>query len=162
MLRREIIAPFFFLALTLFACIESWRLGVGSFMAPGSGFLPFWASVVTGTLVLILLFKEKGKIIVANASPLFKGKKIKNVLFTLIALFAYPLLLDRIGFFLCTLFFIGLSIKIVGQQKWRTVFGISLSVAIITYLLFDVWLGIQIPKGKWVTQLFVFLDHLWK
>lgn len=150
--RREKITLFFWLFLSVFVCIESLRLGLGSFMAPGPGFLPFGASLVIGLLVCVRFLKERGKKLIGGVAPLFRGKNIRNVIYILGVLFAYPLLLYQLGFVICTLFFIGFSLRIIGSQKWRYVLGISIGTAVLSYLLFDVWLNIQLPKGRWVEQ----------
>ncbi len=162
MQRREKITLLFWLFLSLFFCIESWRLGLGDFNAPGSGFLPFGASLAIGLLVIILFLKERGKKLTASPEPLFQGKRVRNIIYVLGSLFAYLFLLNKLGFFLCSLFFVGFCIKLVGTQKWSVILGISISVAIFSHLLFVVWLNILIPKGAWVGYLFSLISLLWK
>jgi len=154
MIKRGTITLLFWVFLSIFFCIESWRLGLGSFKVPGPGFFPFLASLVIGLLAVILFWRERKSKLVEKAVLLFKGKKIGNVIFILGFLFAYPLLLDELGFFLCTLFFVGFSIKMFKQQKLKVVLGISISVTIVAYLLFNVWLTIPLPKGVWIEKLF--------
>lgn len=160
--KRESITLFFWLCLSLFVCIESWRLGLGKFNAPGPGFLTFGVSLLIILSVLFLFLKRTGKKAFKDAAPLFKGKRIRDVTYTFIALLAYALLLDRLGFFLCVLFFVGFSLKIIRPQSWRVVLVMSIGVATLSYLLFDVWLTIQLPKGTWVNHLLSLGAHLWK
>ena len=135
-------------------CIESWRLGLGSFNSPGSGFLPFGAAVVMGLLVPVVFLRERGSQRVSGELPLMRGKKIENVICVLCAIFAYPLLLSRMGFLLCTFLFVFFCTRFVGRIKWKKVIMISFATAIVSYVLFDVWLDIRIPRGVWVKQLF--------
>jgi hypothetical protein len=160
--KRERIPLFVWLLLSLFVCIESWRLGLGSFSLPGPGFLTFGVSLFILLSVFILFFKERGKKIVKGVAPLFRGKKVRNILYGFGVLFAYPLLLNKLGFFLCTLFFVGFCLKMIEPRKWGVVLGISIGAAFISYLLFIVWLGIQLPKGTWVNQFFSLIPNLWK
>jgi hypothetical protein len=52
----------FFILFSLYVCIESWRLGVGSFFRPGAGFFPFYSGALLGVLSLALaLFTFRGK-----------------------------------------------------------------------------------------------------
>lgn len=162
MQRREKITLIFWLFLSVFVCVESLRLGVGSLSAPGPGFLTFGVSLFIILSVFFLFLKRTGRKLVENAAPLFKGKKIRDVIYAFIALFAYALLLGRLGFFLCTLFFVGFSLKIIKPQNWRVVLLMSIGVAIFSYLLFDVWLTIQLPKGTWLNQLLSLKGLLWK
>jgi putative tricarboxylic transport membrane protein len=158
---RETIAICFWFLLSIFVCIQSLRLGLGSLNAPGSGFLSFGASLVVGILAVVLFLKDRRQR-KADRAPFYKGKKVQNVAFILALLFAYPLLLNQLGYFLCTLFFVACSIKVIGQKKWRTVVLISISTAIVSYLLFDVWLQIQIPRGRWVASFFNVRIPLWR
>jgi hypothetical protein len=135
---------------------------LGSFTAPGSGFLPFGAALAIGVFVIILLLKEKGKKLCGTVEPLFRGKKIRNIIYVLVALFAYPLLLGKLGFFICTLLFVGFCAKKIGSQKWRVSFGISFIVAVVSYLLFVSSLDIQFPELRWVQQAFAWGGRLWK
>ena len=162
MLVREIITLLFWVFLSIFVCIESLRLGLGSFTAPGSGFLPFGAALAIAVFVIILWLKERGKKLVGNVEPLFRGKKIRNIIYVLGALFAYPLLLGKLGFFICTFLFVGFCARKIGSQKWRVSFEISLIVAVVSYLVFVSSLGIQIPELRWVHQAFAWGSRLWK
>ena len=154
MIRKETITLFIWLAFCLFVCIESWRLGLGSFKMPGPGFIPFGASLLIGLIALALLLVGKARRIIQETTPFFQGSRVRKVLYMVCALFLYPFFLSQIGFFLCTLLFVGFSLKMIEPQRWRTVLVISISAAIACYLLFDVLLRIQLPKGILVRKLF--------
>jgi hypothetical protein len=162
MQKREKVTLIFWLFLSFFICLESLRLGVGSLRAPGPGFLTFGVSLFIILSVCLLFLKKIGRKFAGNVAPLFKGKKIRDVIYASIALFGYALLLDRLGFFLCTLFFTGFCLKIVSPHSWRVVLGMSIIVAIFSYFIFDVWLTLQLPKGAWPNQLFSLSGVLWK
>lgn len=155
--KRERVYLFVWLIFSISFCIESWRLGVGSFQDPGSGFLPFGASLITGLLALALLLKGWGGRPVEYVAPFFQEKGARKVVYMVCLLFAYPLLMSGLGFFLCTLLFVGFSLKLIEPQKWRIVIGVSIGVAIISYLLFDMWMHVQLPKGRWMSQLLTVL-----
>ena len=160
--KRQRIALFLWLFLALFVCIESWRLGLGSFSMPGPGFLTFGVSLFIILAVFIVFCRERGGNIVKSAAPLFKGKNVRNIIYGFSAIFAYPLLLNKLGFVLCTLFLVGFCLKVIKPHRWRVVLGISILTAFISYVLFIVWLGILLPKGTWVNQLFSLISNLWK
>ena len=160
--KKEKISLFFWLFLSLFFCVESWRLGLGNFHAPGPGFFPFGASLVIGLFVIVLFLKERGRRIAENVGSPFQEKKVRNLIYILGALFAYPVLLNKLGFFFCTALFVGSCIKIIGAMRWRSAVGISTLVAIVSYLLFVVWLNIQIPELGWVRKVFALKSLLWK
>jgi hypothetical protein len=110
-----------------------------------------------------LLIEIRGKS-VREAQPLFKGKKVRSAIYVVSFLFAYPLLLDKIGFILCTLLFTGACLKVSGKKKWPIVVGFSLVVAVVFNMIFVIWLQVQMPKGKWLEPFsLLFLGgHSWR
>jgi len=162
MLTKERITLVFWFALSFFFCIESYRLGLGHAHAPGPGFLSFWVSLVVGLLGVVLFLQEKGKKLVKGAAPLFKGKNLRNIIYANVFLYCYAGLLDKIGFFLCTLLFIGFCFKVIGSKKWKVTIWSSVSVAIGAYMVFGWWLAVKLPKGKWVESVLSLAGHLWK
>ena len=155
--RRDRITLYCFLAFSIFVCEESWRLGLGIFQMPGPGFLPFGASAVMGVIAIISLVLGR-KQRVAIAEPFFKKERISRLLAVLATIFGYGFLLYYIGFFLCTLFFVGISVRAIEPKKSWIAIGFSLGSAIVAWLLFDYWLMVQIPKGIWVSP---FFDKIW-
>jgi putative tricarboxylic transport membrane protein len=153
MRQREKITLFIWFLVALLVSIESWRMGLGSLRAPGPGFLTFGVSLIMALLVIILVLKGRREKIVGDVQPLFKGKKVGNIVLGFSLLFAYPLLLDKLGFVPCTMLFMGICLRAIGKKKWSVVVGMSVGIAIFSYFLFDVWLAVQFPKGKWVSML---------
>ena len=149
-MKRDKIVLSFWLLVCVYFSIEAWRLGLGSIRMPGSGFLPFWVSVVVGILTVVQLLREIKNKPVESAQALFRGKRVQNTVYALSFLFAYPLLFDKIGFFMCTFLFTGACLKVIGQRRWLLSVGLSLVVAVASYTLFVTWLQIQFPRGKWV------------
>jgi putative tricarboxylic transport membrane protein len=156
-MNRDTIALCFWLVLSAYFAVESWRLGLGSVRAPGSGFLPFWVAVVVAALTIIQLLREIGTKVAREMQPLFRGKLIHNTLYALVFLFAYPILFDKIGFFLCTLLFVSACLRVIGKRRWLVAVSLSIFVAIASYTLFVIWLKIQFPRGRWIEPLLSFL-----
>ena len=145
---RDHLSGFFWLAISIFVCVESYQVSLGTFHSPGPGFLPFWAGVVLGTFSIILIVttflnkRGKGKLI-----AMWKGVGWKKVILVLFSLFLYIILLPRIGYMIATF---GLMIFMSGVIK-RSKLWIEVVIPLITvlasYFIFNTWLGIQLPKG---------------
>lgn len=157
MVRRELISLILWLCFCFFIGIESWRLGLGNFKMPGPGFLPFGVALCTGIIALFLLISGIAKATRERPTAFFQGDdtKVRKVIYTVCALFIYPLLLEPLGFFLCTFLFFMFSLAVIDTQKWRLSLGISIAAAIVSYLLFDVFLQLRLPKGIWINMLFL-------
>jgi hypothetical protein len=147
--RDQISSALFFL-LGLLIGIHSLKYKIGSLATPGSGFMPFLTGVVMCFLSLVG-FVQATRTGHAGGEwqPLFKGYAWRKSLLTLIALFGFQLLMTLIGFIPATVVFIGFLLRAVTPQKWSMVVAVSLLTALFAYLVFDVWLQAQLPKGAW-------------
>jgi len=79
--------------------------------------------------------------------PLLRGVAWKNALIILISLLAYALLLKIMGFVPTTAVFIAFLLRVISPQRWSVVFVSSILTALASYLIFEIWLKAQLPKG---------------
>ena len=90
----------------------------------------------------ILQGKEEGRIL-----SLWRGLKWHKVILVLTSLFIYTLLLPILGYLITTsgllILLFGIRIK---QRLWIQVLS-ALITAWVSYLIFYVWLEVQLPKG---------------
>jgi len=145
---RDQLSGFFWLVISIFVCVESIKSGVGTFRFPGPGFLPFWSGVALGTFAIILvatdLLKEK---VGRKSKNLSEGKKWSNVILVLVSLFAYALLLPRLGYLITTFGLMVFLFSLIGKPRlW--IQGVSALITVLaTYIIFYVWLDVRLPKG---------------
>jgi len=147
---RDQLSGLGWLAISIFVCAESMSIGVGTFRSPGSGFFLFLSGVGLGMLALTLVAKEilkkKGD---ENITNLWKGVKWSKVIFVLASLFIYAILLPILGYvimtFLLMTFLFGIGVT---ERPRLWVLGVSaLFAALLSYIVFCVWLDVQLPKG---------------
>jgi hypothetical protein len=126
----------------------SLKYGFGSLSEPGVGFITFFAGAILALLSLLLLFsslREKGK--KAGIRELWAGLDVTKVVYVLALLVAYTLVLRPGGFILCTFLLLFFLFRVKGTYGiWTTVLT-SLFVTAVSYLLFQVWLQVQLPRG---------------
>ncbi len=135
-----------FIGLTI--CLASLQYKLGTLSSPGSGFLPFLSGSVIGFLSIVgfihaTIRKNRGEV----WDSFLKAVRWEKALIIIISLFAYGLLLGPIGFFLCTLLFIGFLLRVIVPQRWLLVIGGSLLITVASYVVFEVLLKAQMPKG---------------
>jgi len=126
-----------------YICVESVRLGLGSFQQPGPGFISFCAAVILGALSLALVFLA------------FFGRTIERetwhnqgqIVMVFLAILGFALLLEWLGFVLTAFLLIGFLLKAVERRGWGFSVGVALVVAGASYVVFDVWLSAQLPAG---------------
>ncbi len=128
-------------------CLESWRLGVGELHSPGPGFLPFLAGLLLGILAVIAFIQALKEKASRDKGFLSFGNYLVKVGFLAGALIVYVFLLNILGFLLGTFLLLLFLFRIIEPLRWRTVLLASLITLAAVYLLFDLFLGTQLPKG---------------
>ena len=138
----------FWLALSIVICAMALRLGIGSVQTPGPGFLLLWSGILLAILAIILRLldyskkKDRGRTI-----DLWKGLKWHKVISIPISMFIYIILLPRIGYLMMTFGLLVFLFSIVERSKlWIQVVFAFITV-MATYIIFYVWLDVQLPKG---------------
>ncbi len=139
----------FWLIFSILVAGESYRLGLGNFRGPGSGFLPFVASLVLGVLSLCLMVQainRKGEEREVHEAWSQRGNWEK-IVYTLAALLLYLFLLEKLGFLFCTFLLVVFLLRIIETQRWPVVIVTAFLATLFCYILFQVWLKIQLPSG---------------
>jgi len=65
------------------------------------------------------------------------------------ALFVYTLVLESAGFVAATFALLVFFFRALERQRWLVAVASSLVTALVTYLVFKVWLNVQLPAGPW-------------
>jgi putative tricarboxylic transport membrane protein len=146
-ISSDLASGLFWLALSVFICIKSAEVGIGSIRSPGSGFLPFWAGVLFGMLAMVLVLKSLIKKRINERSPIIGNVKWNRALVVLGSLYAYAILLQKIGYLLATFGLMIILFCVLDRPKWWVGIVSSLLTVTLTYMIFYKWLGVQLPKG---------------
>ena len=147
--RRDVLASLFWLAISVFICIEAIESDIGTFHSPGPGFLPFWSGLILGTFSIILLVKsrvnKKGRVM--KITDLWNNLEWSKLIWVSISLFLYPFLLPIMGY-LITTFGLMIFLLCIMERKNVLVQGVSAFVIVlVSYVIFHVFLDIRFPKG---------------
>jgi hypothetical protein len=147
MRKFDLISSTFWLIVATLICVESYRHNLGDFQNPGPGFLPFVSGLVmggSGLLVMIPVLRKE----VSEKKAFFEGGTgWHKVVLTLVPIFIYALLLQFMGFLLTTFLVMGSLFKFIEPQRWRTVFLWTIIATLGSYLIFRVWLEVDMPQG---------------
>lgn len=147
MTGRDRAAGAILLIFGLIALEEARKLRFGSIARPGPGFFPVVLAAAFSLVCLVLLviaWRERGAHAPADAR-LGWGK----IVATITALFVYAFVLERVGFVAATFVLLLFFFKALERQRWITALAGSLVTAFVTYLVFKVWLNVQLPAGPW-------------
>jgi putative tricarboxylic transport membrane protein len=150
MVKGDKISGVFWLFFSTLTAIESYRLGVGNLHSPQAGFLPFVASIILGILSFFLLLSTKSKKAQPNEELediTFHRHLIPKVLCIITSLFLYAIFLNTLGFVLISVILMAFMLRAIEPQKWYVVTIGAILIPVFAYLLFDVFLKVQLPKG---------------
>lgn len=128
-------------------CVESFRLGLGELHVPGPGFFPFLAGMAFAAFSIALAVQTLRK-----GSPIPSRDWYSEVLWgrwgiVLTCMLAYAFLLERLGFIICTIFFITAVMVSVRPRSWKMALVVATTGAAASYLIFQLWLKSQLPPG---------------
>jgi len=126
------------------------------FTLPGPGFFP----LILGVLLAILgasfflkawvegtkakARKEKHPDARAVGSTLRIDRRAFGVLVSVVI---YSAVFERLGFLLSTLLFLVILFRAISSQRWTTSIITAVTVSLLSYIIFDIWLMAQLPKG---------------
>lgn len=127
---------------SIYVAFESWRLGIGTFSAPGPGFLPLGAALLIGIFSLagLWVFRPLG-----TAEEVQGGRW--NIVLVVVALVVFAWLVERLGFLLTTTLFLVFLLRVVQRKRWPLALVLSFLIAAASYGVFQIWLRAQLPKG---------------
>jgi putative tricarboxylic transport membrane protein len=152
MRRNDLGSALFLLGFGLAAALQARRLAPGTLGRPGPGFFPFYLGVALSIVALALLLRAAlGRSGMPAARP-ETGEPLERwkVVASLAALFVYAFVLEILGFVATTALLIFFLFRVIERQSWAVSVGGSILTAGFSYVLFKVWLGVQLPAGLWV------------
>ncbi|MGN6717008.1 MAG: tripartite tricarboxylate transporter TctB family protein [Candidatus Binatia bacterium] len=123
---------------------DSLRLGIGwGTDGPKSGFFPFWLAVIMVVCCVIICLQEGRR-----ASGAFvEREKIKPVLKVLWPAVAAVGLMEWLGLYVAAALYLGFYMRWVGRHSWSLVIVLSLGIPLATFLIFEEWFLVPMPKG---------------
>ncbi|MBI2358058.1 MAG: tripartite tricarboxylate transporter TctB family protein [Deltaproteobacteria bacterium] len=135
------------LLFSLYAGIESFRLGIGTPTNPGMGFTAFGASGLLGILSFILFWQSMVRKGEATAPPVFSGSSWSKVVLVLIAILLYAFVMPGVGYLLGTFLLMSFLFWILSPGRVWRVLAYSFLTTTITYYVFAKLLNAQLPEG---------------
>jgi len=139
----HLITGLLLLALGVGVCARAVGLEVGRPTSPGPGFFPFLGGLTLSVLAGLLAvqgWRGRGK------AGMPTGSLWRPV--TLVGgLIAYTALLGTLGFPLATAALSALVLIALDARNWPVIAGASVLLTLLSYLVFKVWLGVDLPAG---------------
>ena len=123
------------------------RYSMGTLSEPGPGSLPFGLGLVFILLSLILLFHSYRTKKLEHEKRLPFGPRWPNVFRVILFLTLITFILESLGYLLSIFLMISVSMLIMEPRRWFSALLLGFISSFSSYVLFDVWLKVQLPKG---------------
>ena len=120
---------------------------MGTLSEPGPGALPFGLGLVFVLLSLILLFRSCRSKPPEDEKRLSFGSRWHKIFMIILFLALVTFFLESLGYLLSIFLMITLSMLIMEPKRWVSALLLGIISSFSTYVLFDVWLKVQLPKG---------------
>jgi putative tricarboxylic transport membrane protein len=125
---------------------EAFNLELGTPRNPGSGFMIFGAAAALGLFALrqfITAVLSPAGLRSTAGTPIHWGRIVSVIL----AVLAYILLLESVGYLLCTFLLLCFLFQVLDTGQWVTrTIGAALT-SVVTYAVFAKALKLSLPKG---------------
>jgi hypothetical protein len=136
---------------------DALRLGIGwGSEGPQSGFFPFWlAAILAAVSLLISVHAWRSR----SEVPFVTGERLIPVLKVLGPLAGFIVVTDPpgpwsgLGLYVSAGLYLGFYMRWVGRHHWATVMALATAIPVLTFVIFETWFLVPMPKGPVETWL---------
>lgn len=112
---------------------------------PRSGFFPFYVGLIILIASGLNLFQAA---MAGRADKLFaEWSQLGSVLKVVIPTTIYVFTLPYLGIYITSALLIGSFMKWLGNYAWGKTLGVAIGVPVVTYVMFEKWFLVPLPKG---------------
>jgi hypothetical protein len=132
--------------LALIGVYGSIKVGIGwGAEGPRAGFFPFYVSVAV--LIACGVNLTKVFLSVDNGSLFAEWGQIRQVLAVVVPTAIYVAAIPFLGIYVASALLIIAFMKWLGKYNWLMSIAVGVVVPILTFLMFEVWFLVPLPKG---------------
>jgi hypothetical protein len=130
---------------------DSLRLGAGwGSDGPKSGFFPFWLGTVLVLTAAALIVQAWRR---GAPQPFVSRERLKPVLVVLVPALALVVLTQFIGLYVASALYMAVYMRWVGGHRWSTTALLAVGLPVLTFVIFEKWFLVPMPKGPLETWL---------
>ena len=125
--------------------VDSLRLGVGwGTDGPESGFFPFWLATIAIVACVLIAAQAARR---SRVTPFVTRAQAGPVLKVVVPAAALVVATQLIGLYVASAIYIGVYMRWIGRHRWWVVVVVSLGIPIVTFVIFERWFLVPMPKG---------------
>jgi putative tricarboxylic transport membrane protein len=142
----EIGVALFFALLAAVGIIGSLKVGIGwAAEGPRAGFFPFYVSLI---ILISCVFNFLNIFREYSGSEVFaEWAQIRQVLSVVIPATVYVFAVPSLGMYVSSGLLVGVFMKWLGRYSWLMVLAVGIGVPVVTFILFERWFLVPLPKG---------------
>lgn len=133
------------------------RLGIGwGDAGPRSGFFPFWLAILLGlcsAAIFLQAWRRRTTKVFVRREQLVPVLKVLVPVAVFITVMDPPGPADGLGLYVAAALYIGTYMRWVGRHRWTTVLLLSIVLPVVTFIVFERWFLVPMPKGPLETWL---------
>jgi putative tricarboxylic transport membrane protein len=142
----EIGVVLFLALLAVIGIVGALQVGIGwGAEGPKAGFFPFYISLIVLISCAVnfvnVLREYTGREMFAEWG------QIRQVLSVVVPTTVYVFAVPFLGMYVSSGLLIGVFMKWIGRYSWPIVLAVSIGVPVVTYILFERWFLVPLPKG---------------
>ena len=128
---------------------------------PGSGFWPFWLSLIMLLCCIWIGYNWFKRISPPSRSiePFLDSYGIRMFVVVGGGLFGFLILIPIIGYYGAIPLFLVYYIRFLGEHSWTTALSIAIGIPVFSFFFFDIAMRIVLPKG-YLEPLFIPLYNI--
>jgi putative tricarboxylic transport membrane protein len=135
----------FMLLLGIITIIGSLQVGIGwAAEGPQSGFFPFWVGLLVVAASGFNLIRAYAA---SDRKTFAEWGQIRQVFKVVLPMAIYVAAVPWLGIYLASVLLTAGFMRWLGRYSWPLTLAISLGLPILTYLTFEKWFLVPLPKG---------------
>ncbi len=130
---------------------DALRLGAGwGIEGPQSGFFPFWLATLLAAVSFVLFLQNLRS---RSDGPFVTRERFIPVLKVLVPLAGFVVITDPpgpwsgLGLYVAAGLYLAFYMRWVGRHDWRMIAAMATAFPVITFLVFETWFLVPMPKG---------------
>jgi putative tricarboxylic transport membrane protein len=130
---------------------DALRLGIGwGSDGPRSGFFPFWLAVIMSVTCALIFAQALRR---ADARTFVSRQALRPVLTVLAPATAMVIVMQFTGLYVASILYMAFYMRWVGHHRWPTTIAVSVGLSVLTFVVFELWFLVPMPKGPLETWL---------
>jgi putative tricarboxylic transport membrane protein len=142
----EIGVILFMCAFAFIVIVGSVQVGIGwGAEGPKAGFFPFYVAflILASSIINLGVVLSRSR----DNRPFAEWEHLTQVISLLLPTAIYVALIPWAGIYVASVLLIAVFMKWLGTYGWRMVAAVSIGVPMVTFVIFEKWFLVPLPKG---------------